>query len=162
MKNKQICWVHRHDGVMSRDKDCLLGEPVDYDQDCYELKPLELGKRTNSCIRVTQENSIEIPLQTNLPYILLIMVCVHYCAPYPKWSCVEHEVNICYPCCMTSFVLELSTLFSQVSWLMLWSHYQIVTDVTVWPITSNSNPSCSKNRKIKIKIKIKLKNKVHF
>jgi len=110
---------------------------------------------------VIQENSIEIPLQTNLPYILLTMVCVHYCAPYPKQPCVEHEVNMCYPCCMMSFVLEPSTLFSQISWSMLWSHHQIVTNVTVCPITSNPNPSCSKNRKLKNenkrKRKIKLK-----
>ena len=49
---------------------------------------------------------------------------------------------------MTSFVLEPSTLFFYVSWSMLWPHYQTVTDVTVWPITSNPNPNCSKNRKI--------------
>jgi len=114
---------------------------------------LRVGYKNNSCIRETQENSIEIPLQTNLPYILLTMVRAHYCAPYPKWPCVEHEVNMCYSCCMTSFVLEPSTPFSQVSWSMLWPHHQIVTDVTVWPITSNPNRSCSKNRKIKQKMK---------
>jgi len=105
-------------------------------------------QKNNSCIGVTQENLIEIPLQTNLPYILLTMVCAHYCAPYPKWPCIEHEVNMCYPCCMTSFVLKPFTPFFQVSWSMLWPHHQIVTDVSVWPITSN--PSCSKNRKWKI------------
>jgi len=53
---------------------------------------------------------------------------------------------------------------------MLWPYYQIVTDVIVWPITSNPNSSCSKNRKYKNKNKnknknkrkIKPKNKVHF
>jgi len=29
--------MNRHDGVMGRDKDRLLGEPVDYDQD--SVKP---------------------------------------------------------------------------------------------------------------------------
>ena len=43
---------------------------------------------------VTQENSMEIPLQTNLPYIPLTMVHAYYCALYPKWPCVEHEVNM--------------------------------------------------------------------
>ena len=32
MKNKQMCQVHRCDHVMGRDKDCLLSEPVNYDQ----------------------------------------------------------------------------------------------------------------------------------
>jgi len=110
---------------------------------------LWIGYKNNSCIRETQENSIRILLQTNLPYILLTMVHAYYYAPYPKQPCVEHEVNICYLCCMTLFVLEPSTSFSQVSWSMLWL------------ITSNSNPSCSKNRKLKnenkMKRKIKLK-----
>ena len=105
---------------------------------------------------VTQENLIEVPLQSSLPFILLPMVCAHYCAPYPKWPCIEYKVNMWYLCCMMSFVL--GPLFSQVSWLMLWPHYQIVTDVTVWPIISNSDPSCLNNRKNK-KIKQKEKEK---
>ena len=36
MKDKQMCWVHRHNVVMGRDKDCLLSEPVNYDQ--YSVK----------------------------------------------------------------------------------------------------------------------------
>ena len=40
------------------------------------------------------------------------MVCAHYCAPYPKRLCVAHEVNMWYTCCMTLFVLDLSTPFS--------------------------------------------------
>jgi len=43
-----------------------------------------VGYKNNSYIRKTQENSIEIPLQTSLPFILLPMVHAHYCAPYPK------------------------------------------------------------------------------
>ena len=62
---------------------------------------LRVGNKNNSCIRVIQENLIEIPLQSNLPYILLSMVCAHYCAPYSKQPCVEHEANMCCPCCMT-------------------------------------------------------------
>ena len=45
---------------------------------------LRMGDKNNSCIRVTQENSIESPLQTSLSYILLQMVHASYCAPYPK------------------------------------------------------------------------------
>ena len=51
---------------------------------CYRLKPLGLDERINSCIGVTQENLIEISLQTSLSYILLLMVHANYCAPYPK------------------------------------------------------------------------------
>jgi len=38
MKDEQICQVHGHDGVMSRNKDCLLSEPVNYDQDSVKPK----------------------------------------------------------------------------------------------------------------------------
>ena len=106
---------------------------------------LRVRYKNNSCIRETQENSIEISLQSSLPYILLPMVCAHYCAPYPKQPCVEHEVNMCCLCYMISFVLKPSTKFPFVPWSVLWLYHQIVTDITVWPI--NSNPSCSKNRK---------------
>ena len=51
---------------------------------------------------VTQENSIEFLVQSNLPYILVPMVRAHYCAPYPKWPYVWYEANICCPCCMMS------------------------------------------------------------
>jgi len=124
-------------------------------------KVLRIGQKNNSCIWVTQENSIEISLQTSLSFILLPMVCAHYCAPYPKWPCVEHKVNMWYPYCIMLFVLEPSTLFFQVLWPMLWPHHQIVTDVTVWLITSDPNPKCSKNRKIKMRKKNKI-NEVHF
>ena len=63
---------------------------------------LKVGYKNNSCIRETQENLIEIPLQSSLPYILLPMVRAYYCTPYPNWPCVEHEANMCYPCCMMS------------------------------------------------------------
>ena len=39
------------------------------------------------------------------------MVYANYCAPYPKEPCVEYKVNIWYPCYMTLFILEPSTLF---------------------------------------------------
>ena len=116
---------------------------------------------------VTQENSIEIPLQSSLSYILLPMVCAHYCAPYPNWPCVEHEANMYYPCYIILLILDPFTKFSYISWSILWLCHQIVTDVTLWPI--NPNPSYSKNWKLKNKLKIKIKNKrknkinqVHF
>ena len=100
--------------------------------DIIDLSPKGWTK-TNSYIGVTQENSIEIPLQSSLPYILLLMVCAYYCAPYPKWPCVEHEVNMWYPCYMTSFVLESSTSFYA-------SHDS-------WP--SLTLTLCSKNQKVR-------------
>jgi len=45
---------------------------------------LRVRNKNNSCIRKTQENSIEFLVQSSLPYILLLMVHAHYCAPYPK------------------------------------------------------------------------------
>ena len=72
---------------------------------------LRIGYKNNSCIRETQENSIEILLQTGLPYILLLMVCANYCAPYPKQPCIIHEVNMWYLCYMMLLVLEPSTTF---------------------------------------------------
>ena len=122
----------------------LISIPFTFSSLCLSATWARLRSLQQLLYWVTQENLIEISLQTNLPYILLTMVHAYYCAPYPKWPCVGHEVNICYPYCIISFVLEPSTPFSQVSWSMLWLHHQIVT---VWPITSNPNPSCSKNRK---------------
>ena len=45
---------------------------------------LGFGNKNNSCIRETQENSIEFQVQSSLPYILIPMVHANYCAPYPK------------------------------------------------------------------------------
>jgi len=51
---------------------------------CYELKPLELNKRTNSCIRVTQENSIENSVQDCLSYIQIPNSLCKLFLAYPK------------------------------------------------------------------------------
>ena len=109
---------------------------------------------------VTQENSIEFLVQSSLPYILLLMVCAHCCAPYPN----DHVYDM-RPTCVVyvvwhHFIPEPSTPFSQVSWLVLWLCHQLVTDVTAWQI--NPNLSCSKNRKEKKnKAKRENKNEVH-
>ena len=68
-------------------------------------------------------------------------------------TCVVHVV-------WHHFILESSTPFFWVLWLVLWLRHQLVTDVTAWLITPN--PSCSKNRKIKeMKMKIKVKSIVN-
>ena len=109
------------------------------------FKTQRVKSRNNSCIGVTQENSIEFLIQSSLPFILFLMVCASYCAPYPKQPCVVHEASICCPCCMTSLCSR--TFYFLLSRLMI----SLVTDVTVWLI--NPNPSCSKNRKLKEKRK---------
>ena len=42
------------------------------------------------------------------------MVHANYCTPYPKQLYVVHEVNMWYPYCMMSLVLEPFTFFSLV------------------------------------------------
>ena len=49
---------------------------------------LWVGYKNNSCIRETQENSIEFLVQSSLPYILLLMVHANYCAPTLKTMCI--------------------------------------------------------------------------
>ena len=53
------------------------------------------------------------------------------------------------------FVLELSTSFFLVLWLMLWPHHQMWL---MWLITSNPNPRVLKIAKVKNKNKNKYKN----
>jgi len=99
---------------------------------------------------VTQENSIESSLQNSLPYILLQMIHTRDCASYPKWPYVKHEANIWCSYCMTLFCsrtfysLLLSSVINVVTTL------SDVTDMTVWPITSNPNPRVLKIEKWKI------------
>ena len=73
---------------------------------------------------VTQENSIEIPLQNSLLYILLPMVHAHYCASYSKWPCVEHEVNMYCLYCMMS-------LYSRTFYFLLLSPIICLCDYTI-------------------------------
>ena len=92
------------------------------------IKTQRVKSRNNPCIGVTQENSIEFPVQSSLPYILVPMVHANYCAPYPKWPWVLHEVSICCPCYMTSLcsrtfyfillnpVISLVTMPSNCDW----------------------------------------------
>ena len=110
---------------------------------------------------VTQENSIEFLVQSSLPYILLLMVCAHYCAPYPNDHMYDMRPTYVVHAVWHYFIPEPSTLFFQVPWSVLWLCHQLVTNVTAWLI--NPNPSCSKNRKEKKKKKkkIKMKSTIH-
>jgi len=61
---------------------------------CYKFKTLELVKKMNLVLGLTQENSIESSIQSRLFYIPIQIVYANYYAPYPKRPCVRHEVNI--------------------------------------------------------------------
>jgi len=100
--------------------------------------------------KAIQENSIKSSLQNSLPYILLQIVCASYCAPYPKWPCVKHEANMWCPCCMMSFCSKTFYFLLLSSVINIVTTPSDVTDVTVWPITSNPNPSVLKIEKWKI------------
>jgi len=119
---------------------------------CYNLKSLEWDKGQTLVLEKTQENLIESSLQNSLLYILLQMVHASYCTPYPKWPCVKHEVNMWCPYCMMSFCSRTfySLLLSPMINAM--TTPSNVTDVTVWPITSNPNPRVLKIERWKIKI----------
>ena len=93
---KQAIFILAHDTITSTDLACL------FVLHCYDSRLKVFKSRNNSCIGVTQENSIEFLVQSNLPYILIPMVRANYCALYPKWPWVIHEANMWYPCCMTS------------------------------------------------------------
>ena len=128
---------------------------------CYNSKLLELDYKV-TLYWVTQENSIKNSLQNSLPYILLQIVCASYCVPYPKWPCVKHEANIWCPCCITSFC---SRIFYFLLLSLMIDVMTTLSDVTVWPITSNPNPRVLKIEKWKItwnenKIRKKMKKKL--
>ena len=104
------------------------------------------------------------PLQNNLSYILLQMVCARYCASYSKWPCVKHEANIWYPCYMMLFCSRTFYSLLSSSVINVVTTPSDVTDVTVWLITSNPNPRVLKIEKWKInwkenKIRKKMKKK---
>ena len=87
------------------------------------------------------------------------MVCASYCAPCPKWLYIKHEANICciMSLCSRTFYFLLLSLVINIMTIPL-----NVTDVTVWPITSNSNPIVLKIEKYwkKNKIRKKMKKKL--
>jgi len=60
---------------------------------CYKLRTLELVKRKNFVLELTQENSIENSVQDCLSYIQNPMVHATLLLAYPKWPCVHLKVN---------------------------------------------------------------------
>ena len=114
--------------------------------DCYNSKPLELDYEV-TLYWITQENSIVSSLQNSLSYILLQIVCARYCASYPKWPCVKHEANMWCPCYIISFCSKTFYFLLLSSVINVVITPLDVTDVTVWPITSNTNPRALKIEK---------------
>ena len=114
--------------------------------DCYNSKPLELDYEV-TLYWITQENSIVSSLQNSLSYILLQIVCARYCASYPKWPCVKHEANMWCPCYIISFCSKTFYFLLLSSVINVVTTLSDVTDVTVWPITSNTNPRVLKIEK---------------
>jgi len=60
-----------------------------------QLKDLRVGQEEESCIRFTQENSIENSVQDCLSYILKAHGLCSTTLAYSKWSCVCLKVNMC-------------------------------------------------------------------
>ena len=88
---------------------------------------------------VTQENSIEFLVQSSLPYILLLMVCAHYYAPYPNDHMYDMRPTYVVHAVWCHFIPEPFTPFSE-------SRDQSCDyAINLWLI--NPNPSCSKNIK---------------
>ena len=115
-----------------------------------QIKDLRVGQWKESCIGLTQENSIENSVQDCLPYIQIPNGPCKLFLAYPKWPCVCLKINICITHCMTSsfqnFLCPL-TISSDVTYC-----------VTAWSYHSNPNPSSKngiKENKSKRKIEIK-------
>jgi len=51
---------------------------------CYNLKTLKWINKRNLVLGLTQKSSTGFPVQTNLPYILQTIVCVHTILSSPK------------------------------------------------------------------------------
>ena len=70
-------------------------------------RDLRVGQQKESCIGLTQENSIENSVQDCPPYIQIPNGLCELFLAYPKQQCVCLKVNMCFTCCMTSSVQNL-------------------------------------------------------
>jgi len=119
-----------------------------------QIKDLRVGQWKESCIRLTQENSIENSVQDCLPYILIPNGPCKLFLAYPKWPCVCLKVNMYYHTLYDIISSRIFYVLLCVMWLVT-----VLSDVTccvtAWSYYSNPNPS-SKNRIRKIKSKKKI------
>ena len=81
--------------------------------DCYKFKILELVKKGNLILGLTQENSIESSIQDCLPYILIPSGLYELFLAYPKQPCVCYKVN--KYCILYDVILLLSSMSFHVS-----------------------------------------------
>ena len=70
---------------------------------CYKLKTLELIKRKNLVLGLTQENLIENSVQDSLSYILNPHSLCQLLLSYSKQPCVSLKVHICCTCSISLF-----------------------------------------------------------
>ena len=80
-------------------------------QRCYKFKTLELVKKVNLVLGLTQENLIENSIQDCLPYIQIPNGSCKLFLAYPKWPCVCLKVNMYITYCMISSLPECSMSF---------------------------------------------------
>ena len=78
------------------------------------------------------------------------MVCARYYVSYPKWPCVKHEANMWCPYCMMLFCSKIFYSFLLSPIINVVTTLLDVTDMTVYPITSNPKPRVLKIEKWKI------------
>ena len=107
---------------------------------------------------VIQENSIEFLVQSSLPYILLLMVHAHCCAPYPndhvydmRPACVVYAVwRYFIPKPSTSFSHDQSCDYAITLWLMWQCDWWTLTWVVLKiKEKEKKNKVKRKNKKIK-------------
>jgi len=96
---------HNKRNVQERCWDIIIIE-----KECYKLRTLELVKRKNLVLGLTQENSIENSVQDGLPYIQNLIVCAILLLAYSKWLCICFKVNRWYLYCMMSSFQNLLLL----------------------------------------------------
>ena len=102
------------------------------DPSCYKLKTLELVKRMNLVLGLTQENSIENSIQNCLPYIQIPNGLYKLFLAYPKWPCICFKVNICITHCMTSSFYASCNLWPyHLMWPAMWQHDLVTLTLTL-------------------------------
>ena len=102
-----------------------------------QTQDLRDGQKSEPCIGLTQENSIENSVQDCLPYILIPNGLYKLFLAYSKWPCVCLKVNMC-------FYMLYDVILSEPS-ISFYVSCDVTCCITAWSCYSNPNPS-SKNR----------------
>jgi len=121
-----------------------------------QFNGLRVDQRKESCIRVTQENSIENSVQDGLPYILITHGLCSTTLAYPKWPCVSLKANI-WRLTYVKYMLwhHCSRSFYYIMWVWWCDHDSII----VWQfVTVTCDVTLDPNLSFKIENKLKRKN----